>query len=156
MGNTPSSLQIKKSPEPQRKDQKIKDQFGNQLTFRKSGWVELFLKRNKETRKLGYLRQERVTRQHIFFSPRNEKRHTFKALDAWGVNHNLLQRLDKFPGETLFVITTELGKYRLPVKVIKEKGQFQHHKEPGFELQLFVPKSEWTFIKMKKKRKGRP
>jgi len=106
----------------------IKDKFGNSI-YRSGDNVFLELVNESRNRKLGRIKGTVI---EMFRDP---KKHLLYKLNAYGFNHNLLDRLNKVKEVLLSV---ESKKYLIPIKYILENGSFLNFKEQGFELQIFL------------------
>lgn len=120
------------------------DKHGNIVVIDDYGSVTLKLKQPKKhlaysKRHIGNISKEALG---LRYTKAINNSQIMKIDDSIGINHTVLELL---PGTTEVVVLHKEGlcRYRLTVKEILEKGHFKKFRKKGYELQVFVPRSEW-------------
>lgn len=114
-----------------------------QLVLNADGTISLRLLKERRTRHLGSI--QRSTKGNMIYRKHEQKKNTFRKLNAWGINNNIVNFLNT--DQAMVIIYTEKGHYWITKARIKEHGQYLHFKKQGgYELQIFVPKMWWSFI----------
>lgn len=95
-----------------------------------------------ERRKIAFI--DEVGKQLVIH--RNSQKHLMRKINGYGFNEQLLKFAVKST-HILFILDGRY-KYKIPIKMIQEEGQYLNFKQQGFELQLFVPMSLITNYKL--------
>lgn len=111
-----------------------------QLLINEAGQVLLFLATESRARDLGCIT---LFDDETSYYKTEKESNTFRKLDAWGINHNIVKYLPT--PNSLVCIKTEIGYYTIRKGNIEKYGKFMHFQQKGFELQIFVPKNQFAF-----------
>jgi hypothetical protein len=115
---------------------KLKDHDGN-VVFEKHGFVHLKLKASGQVRRIGWIHQG------VFHCKRTEA-HVHNAAQGFGFNYDLIRN---GPALSVLVYGPEQIRYHQTTDFIIKNGQVMNFKRAGFELQIFLPLSEFVAVR---------
>ena len=118
------------------------DNLNNKITCI-GGKVIVKLANEKYTRRIGIISREG---DYIKGYPNklNPKKHKFRINDGWGVNYNVVQKLND---EAYIYLHTINKSLRIKVSDIKtNKDSIKKFAKKGFEIQYIIPENLWEKI----------
>lgn len=82
----------------------------------------------------------------VFYATRKRSKHFYKKLNAWGLDHAVLERLMLDYGvDEIVIYDTENGKrYKTPINAFNTKGQYLNHIPYG--KQQFLAEEYWEVV----------
>jgi len=110
------------------------DKDGN-IVFIKDSEIRLRIKGHKRIRKLFSIHKP----LNLIYCERKRKKHLHIKSDSYGFNWEVLMKAKSVEN---VLLKDELGMYLIPIKFIKDRGQFMHFAKKKFELQIFLPLEE--------------
>ena len=109
----------------------MKDNNGN-ILYRQGNAIKLQLQNEPHPRKLGVINEE----LSLLEIHRDSSKHLFQKNNSYGFNEALLSSATKF--NKIQLIIDDVNIYLIPIKVIKEQGNYLNFKQQGFEIQIFL------------------
>jgi len=113
------------------------DDFGNQLIYKcinKRRTLNIKLK--KHTREIGEIIGNRKDNFYLIIK-RNREKHLMRVNNSYGFNDIMLKRC--INAKILYIyLYDEIGKYKIPISLILDKGTYLTFSEQGFERQIFL------------------
>jgi len=120
------------------------DRDGN-IVFIKDSEIRLKIKGRNRVRKLFFIHKP----LNLIYCERKRKKHLHIKSDSYGFNWDVLIKAKIIEN---VLLKDELGMYLIPIKIIKDAGQFMHFTKQKFELQIFLSIEEINKYKTDEKK----
>jgi len=120
------------------------DDNGN-IAFVKDNIIKLKIKGHKRIRKLFVIYKS----LNLIYCERDRKKHLHIKSNSYGFNWHILMKAKSTEN---ILLRDKQGLYLIPIKFIKDRGQFMHFTKKKFELQIFLQLEEIIKFKINDER----